>query len=103
MKRATTRLACLAVILSAASCATLPAHGPSAPFAVAGAPVEATIWVDDHLAGTVTSFAGGKRRIATGFHRLEIRYPGYYSQYQELDVKEGLALSIRYDLRPVLP
>jgi hypothetical protein len=87
------------------SCATAaPAHGPSAPFEVTGNVADATVWVDDRMAGTASSFGSSShRRIATGFHRLEIRHTGHYSHYQELDVKADVPQSVHFTLREILP
>jgi hypothetical protein len=87
------------------SCATAaPAHGPSAPFEVTGNVADATLWVDDRMAGTVSNFGrSSHRRIATGFHRLEVRHTGHYSHYQELDVKPNVPQSIHFTLHEILP
>lgn len=87
------------------SCATSPAtHGPSAPFEVTGNVADATVWVDDRMAGTVSNFGvSSHRRIAAGFHRLEVRHTGHYSHYQELDVKPNVPQTIHFALHEVLP
>ena len=50
---------------------------------------DATIWVDDVLVGTVAAWAREGRHIRAGFHRVEIRAPGYYSVFQEVEQPDG--------------
>lgn len=93
-----------ALVLLIPSCATVPAHGPSAPFTVSGNVDDATVWVDDRMAGTALDFAPrNHRRIAAGFHRLEIRHTGHYSLYRELEVQPNVPQTIPFTLREVLP
>ena len=98
-------LARVALFNSLISCATSPrTHGPSAPFEVAGNVADATVWVDDRIAGTAASFGSSNhRRIAAGFHRLEVRHTGHYSHYQELDVKADVPQNIHFNLHEILP
>jgi hypothetical protein len=63
---------------------------------------EATIWVDDVLVGTVSSWAREGRHIRAGFHRIEIRAPGTYSVFQEIDQPDGGRAAIKATLRPLL-
>jgi hypothetical protein len=63
---------------------------------------ESTIWVDDVLVGTVSAWAREGRHVRAGFHRVEIRAPGYYSVYAEIDQPDGGRAAIKATLRPLL-
>ena len=89
----------LASWLAAASCA----HGPTGVALQVEANVpEATIWVDDVLIGNVAAWARDGRHIRAGFHRVEIRAPGYYSVYQEVEQRDGGRASVNATLRPLI-
>lgn len=91
-----------AAMAHAGACATVPRHGPSAPFAVYGQPPDATVWIDDRRMGTVAELTLSPRRIAAGFHRVEVRSPGFESHLQELEVKPDVPQIVRFDLHEVL-
>jgi hypothetical protein len=97
-----TATAAVAVVVGGADCATVPRHGPSAPFEASGNPPDATVWIDDRMMGTVLELTRAPRRIAAGFHRIEIRCPGFESHFEELDVKPDLPQVIRFDLHEIL-
>jgi hypothetical protein len=63
---------------------------------------ESTIWVDDVLVGTVSAWAREGRHIRAGFHRVEIRAPGYYSVYQEVEQPDGGHATIKASLHALL-
>jgi PEGA domain-containing protein len=63
---------------------------------------ESTIWVDDVLVGTVAAWAREARHVRAGFHRIEVRAPGYYSVYAEIDQPDGGRAAIKATLRPVI-
>jgi hypothetical protein len=63
---------------------------------------EATLWVDDVLVGTVAGWAREGRHVRAGFHRVEIRAPGYYSVYQEVQQSDGGHAAVKATLRPLL-
>ena len=50
---------------------------------------DATVWVDDVLVGSAASWKVGGRQIRAGFHRIEIRRPGTYSVFKEIDLPVG--------------
>jgi hypothetical protein len=54
------------------------------------------------MMGTVAELARAPRRIATGFHRVEIRSPGFESHFQELDVQPDAPQVVHFDLHDVL-
>jgi hypothetical protein len=93
------RIALLSLWLAAASCA----HGPAGvALQVESNLPEATIWVDDVLIGSVRDWARDGRHVRAGFHRVEIRAPGYYSVYQEIEQPDGGRAAVKATLRPLL-
>ena len=63
---------------------------------------DATVWVDDVLVGKAADWSRDGRHIRPGFHRVEVRAPGYYSVFQEIEQPEGGQAAIRADLKPLL-
>lgn len=90
------------VIVWLAGCAT--AHfGPAAvPLRITTAVPDATVWIDDHLFGKVSDLSKGDKHLPEGFHRIEVRAPGYYSYFQEVDCKAGTPISIDAPLHALL-
>jgi hypothetical protein len=106
MKTSTKRIArrwLLGLVLATMSiaCAHTPAGG-GASFRVDANVADATVWVDDVLVGKASDWSRDDRHIRAGFHRVEIRSPGYYSVYQEIEPLEGGHVAIKAELRPVL-
>jgi hypothetical protein len=93
--------AALALAVGVASCAHWSAPAGVALEVESNVP-ESTIWVDDVLVGTVGAWTREGRHIRAGFHRVEVRAPGYYSVYQELDQPEGGRAKVKATLRPLL-
>jgi hypothetical protein len=58
--------------------------------------------VDDVLVGTVTAWTREGRHLRPGFHRLEVRAPGFYSVYQEIEQPDGGRAQLKATLRPLL-
>ena len=63
---------------------------------------DATVWVDDVLVGSVADWAKDGKHIRSGFHRIEIRHPGYYSFFQEVELPEGSHAAVNAQLRPII-
>lgn len=84
-------------------CATAGSGPPTVAIRVGGNIVDATIWIDDRLAGRMSDFSKSGRRLGVGFRRIEVRAPGYYSFFQEVDVKPGTDVTIQADLHELLP
>jgi hypothetical protein len=63
---------------------------------------DATVWVDDVLVGTASSWKAEGKFIRSGFHRIEIRHPGHYSHFQEIDLPSGGKLTITAKLEPLV-
>src|SRR5882672_12918088 len=99
MRPARTLLASL--VLLVASCAHLSTPAGVSLQVESDVP-ESTIWVDDVLVGTVAAWAREGRHIRAGFHRVEIRAPGYYSVYQEVDQPDGGRATVKATLHPLL-
>ena len=98
--------ACLATCLAAfltVGCATMGSGPPTVAIRITGNVPDATVWIDDHLAGKVSEFSKSGKRLGAGFHRIEVRAPGSYSFFQEVDVKPGSDVAIRADLHELLP
>jgi len=80
-------VALLAAALAVASCAHgLPEGGG---FRVDCNLTDATVLVDDVPVGNASGWKADGRQIRAGFHRVEIRRPGYYSVYKEIDLPVG--------------
>jgi hypothetical protein len=96
------RVARLALLCAAlAACAHAPA-GAAATLRVDSNVPEATVWIDDQLVGKASDFASGARRVRAGFHRIEVRSPGYYSVFQEIEPVDGGSAVVKAELRPLL-
>ncbi|HVR02378.1 MAG TPA: PEGA domain-containing protein [Polyangia bacterium] len=91
----------LTFALGLASCAHLSGPAGVALRVESNVP-DATIWVDDVLVGTVAAWAREGRHIHAGFHRVEIRAPGYYSVFQEIERPDGGQATLAVTLRPLL-
>jgi hypothetical protein len=92
----------LALAFSAAlSCAHTIPYGAAA-FRVDSNVGDATVWVDDVMIGKVSDWDKDGRHIRSGFHRIEIRHPGYYSFFQEVDLPEGSQVVVKAQLRQLI-
>jgi hypothetical protein len=94
-------LAVLAVVALAPACATTMPRG-AVSFRVDANVPDATVWVDDVLVGSARDWATDGKHIRAGFHRIEIRHPGYYSFFQEVELPEGSHANVSAQLRPII-
>jgi len=62
---------------------------------------EATVWIDDVLVGTAKSWSS-ERTIRAGFHRIEVRHPGYYSFFQEVELPGGSQVLVTANLHELV-
>ncbi len=62
---------------------------------------DATVWIDDVLVGTTSNWRA-PRQIRAGFHRVEIRHPGYYSFFQEVELPGGSDVIVNANLRELV-
>jgi hypothetical protein len=92
----------LGLLMLTGACATMGAAPPSVAVQISGNVRDATIWIDDRLSGRVADFDKPGKRIPLGFHRVEVRAPGYYSYFEEVDAQAGTPVSIRADLHELL-
>lgn len=84
-----------------------PACAHSIPAGAVGFRVEsnvadATVWVDDILVGKAADWAKDGKHIRAGFHRIEIRHPGYYSFFQEVELTAGSQTLVKAQLRELI-
>jgi hypothetical protein len=87
--------------LTLAGCATTIPSG-AVGFRVDSNVNDATVWVDDILVGKVSDWAKDGKHIRAGFHRIEIRHPGYYSIFKEVELEEGARTVVSAPLRPLV-
>jgi hypothetical protein len=105
MKMKLVSLAAFLVLIGGGwGCAHAPVGGAVAFRVEANVP-DATVLVDDVMVGKVSDWAQGgtqSRHIRAGFHRVELRHPGYYSVFLEIDKTDGAEAVIKAELRPLL-
>jgi len=105
VSRALAAAALFAVLAAAAAlvpaCATTIPRG-AVSFRVDSNVPDATVWVDDVLVGSARDWATDSKHIRAGFHRIEIRHPGYYSFFQEVELPEGSHAAVSAQLRPII-
>jgi PEGA domain len=97
-------LALLTLWFVVAACAHAPSGGGVA-LRVDTNVADATVWVDDILVGRAAEWTGegpAARHLRPGFHRVEVRAPGYYSVFREIDQPEGGRVTVAAPLRPLL-
>jgi hypothetical protein len=94
-------LLAVALGLGAGSCAHAPTGGAVAFRVEANVP-DAAVLIDDVLVGKAADWARDGRHVRAGFHRVEIRAPGFYSVYQEIEQPDGGSVAIKADLHPLL-
>jgi hypothetical protein len=95
-----TRGLLLAIAVFLCGCATM-SH-PGASFAVQCNVPDAAVLVDDVMVGLVSEWSPPGRPIRPGRHRVEVRHPGYFSYYAEVQVSEGHPAQVAAPLHPLL-
>lgn len=63
---------------------------------------DATVYIDDLMVGRAADWKTEGHTVHAGFHRIEIRAPGYYSFFQEIDLPAGAHAVVNARLREVL-
>ena len=63
---------------------------------------DATVYIDDLMVGRAADWKSEGHSVRSGFHRIEIRAPGYYSFFQEVDLPPGAHAVVNARLREVL-
>jgi hypothetical protein len=63
---------------------------------------DASVWIDDLLAGSAKEWKSEGHQIRAGFHRIEVRHPGYFTFFQEVDLPPGSQTVVNAKLRELL-
>src|SRR5450759_4073560 len=63
---------------------------------------EAAVLLDNDLAGRAGELKKQPKSVRPGFYRVEIRHPGYYTYFAEINVAEGGAAAVKAELHPLL-
>jgi hypothetical protein len=63
---------------------------------------DATLYIDDLMVGRAADWKAEGHQIRSGFHRIEVRAPGYYSFFQEIELPAGAHTVVNANLREVL-
>ncbi len=63
---------------------------------------DATVYVDDLMVGRAADLKKEPHAVRAGFHRIEVRAPGYYSFFQEVDLPPNSKAVVNARLREVL-
>jgi len=63
---------------------------------------DASVYIDDLMVGNATDWKKEGHQVRAGFHRIEIRAPGYYSFFQEIELPAGAHAVVNANLREVL-
>jgi hypothetical protein len=63
---------------------------------------DAAVLLDDELVGRAGELAKTGKTLRPGFYRVEIRQPGYYPFFAEVNVPEGGATAVKAELFPLL-
>jgi hypothetical protein len=96
----------LRAFIAAAACLLLVACAtvgrPAGTFQVECNVPDASVIIDDVMVGRASEWAPPGRQIRPGFHRIEVRHPGYFSHYAEIDLRDGAGTVLKVDLRPLL-
>jgi hypothetical protein len=100
-RRAGLRGAALALLLVIATSCAHTIGAKSISFRVACNVPDATVWIDDVPVGTAKSWESA-RDIRSGFHRIELRHPGYYSFFQEVELAAGSEVVVNAKLRELV-
>ncbi len=91
----------LVVAALLAGCASLQPPGAAA-FQVECNVPEAMVVVDDVAVGRASEWSQAGQFIRPGFHRIEIRQPGYYSHFAEIEPAPGGSATVKAELRAVV-
>ncbi|MFH1131772.1 MAG: PEGA domain-containing protein [Pseudomonadota bacterium] len=98
-------LCCLALFFGVGLFCCTPKHKlqaevrPTEGLVVACDPADAQIFVDDRYCGTVESQKGRPLTLPVGFHRIELRKEGYWAQFFEVNLVQGVRQKIEVKLR----
>jgi hypothetical protein len=63
---------------------------------------EAAVLLDDNVVGRAGELQHNAKSLRPGFYRVELRHPGYYSHFAEINIPEGGATAVKAELHPLL-
>jgi hypothetical protein len=63
---------------------------------------EAAVLLDDNVVGRAGELRHNAKTLRPGFYRVELRHPGYYSYFAEINIPEGGATAVKAELHPLL-
>ena len=63
---------------------------------------EAAVLLDDEIVGRAGEIAKTGKTLRPGFYRVEIRHPGYYPFFAEINVPEAGGTALKAELHPLL-
>lgn len=91
----------VAVLALFIGCATMKPEGMATLQVECNVP-EAVVLLDDAMVGRAGELKKTSKSIRPGFSRVEIRQPGYYPYFTEINVAEGGAVAVKAELHPLL-
>jgi hypothetical protein len=94
------QLAAAVALLALSGCATF--GRPAATFQLQCNVPEAVLLIDDMLVGRASDWAPPGKQIRPGFHRVEVRHPGYFSYFTEIQLADGGGVLVKAELHPLL-
>ncbi len=63
---------------------------------------EAAVLVDDAVVASAGELHAKGKLLPPGFYRVELRHPGYYSYFTEINVPESGVAAVKAELHPLL-
>jgi PEGA domain-containing protein len=98
--RASNLMACATLCLA---CASSPAPRPAArgTLQVRCQPADAEVYVDDHFAGNCSVMQRRPLQHTVGPRRMEIRRPGFFTEYRTVNVATNQTSAVQVSLRAV--
>lgn len=63
---------------------------------------EAAVLLDGEIVGRAGEIGKTGKTLRPGFYRVEIRHPGYYPFFGEINVPEGGGTAVKAELHPLL-
>jgi hypothetical protein len=63
---------------------------------------DAAVLLDDDVVGRAGELKKNGKSLRPGFYRVELRQPGFYPFFTEINVPEGGATAVKAELHPLL-
>jgi hypothetical protein len=89
------------VLVLAVGCATMKPEAAGTLQVQCNVP-DAAVLIDDAVVGRASDVAKAGKSLHPGFYRVELRHPGYYSYFAEVNVPEGGSIGVQAELHPLL-